>query len=123
MLLFRSALPKLSVDLRSTSTGAGSPGTRVTPCLFIKHTGPGKVRSLQAHAVTGEPLRALSDELLPLSSVGPHALTALGDHHPSEAWAWIRSAARPPSNWYDSGPGFHFAARAPGHRRTPCSST
>ena len=50
------------------------------------------------------------------------ALTALGDHHTSEAWAWIRSAARPPSNWYDSGLGFHFAARAPGPRHTPSSS-
>jgi len=42
------------------------------------------------------------------------ALTALGDHYPSEAWAWIWSAASPPSNWHGNGPYFYYAATSTG---------
>ena len=38
-----------------------------------------------------------------MQSMFRYALTALGDHYPSEAWAWNRSAASPPSNWHGNG--------------------
>jgi hypothetical protein len=50
-------------------------------------------------------------------------LTALGDHHPLEAWAWIWSAASPPSNWHGSGQDFYYTARTSGHRHMLHSST